>query len=465
MNGHDAWTPDPNGPTARLAAFAAGLRPEHLDAGTRRAVRRHLLDTLAACLAGAGGAESAIAATVLGRESHGAVPVPGSARRWDRLSASYLAGVAAHGLEIDDGYRAGSVHPGAVVVPAALAAGHGTEADGPALMAALAVGYEVSTRLAEAIHPHARARGFHNTPVVGVLAAAAAAGSVLRLDAAAMEHAFGLAASSAAGLFAFLHAGGQVKRLHAGFAAREGLLAALLAQGGMIGPRGVLEAPEGFFHAFRGAPPSDALADGLWPLPDAPDLNVTRCYMKPHACCRHLHPAIDALLDGLRETGWTASGVERVEIGTYAIAAKHAATGWADMAAAQLSFPFVMATALRFGAVQVRHFQVDALADPVTAALCGRIAVHVDDGCDRAYPGKRSARVVLVACSGERWSGHVDDPLGSYTRPLDDDRLHAKVREFAEPRLGRARTDALIAAVADLDALPSATALAELAAG
>ncbi len=119
------------GATRRLARLASSLTYGDLDAPTRRAARRHILDTLGACLAGSAqpvteAAEAVLAETPTAEtRAAGAVSVPGRSRRAPALSAAYLAGTSAHGLELDDGYRAGSVHPGAVVVPAALAAGHG----------------------------------------------------------------------------------------------------------------------------------------------------------------------------------------------------------------------------------------------------------------------------------------------------------------------------------------------------
>src|SRR5690606_30078873 len=150
----------------------------------------------------------------------GDVPVPGRARRADLTDSAFLGGTAAHGIELDDGYTKGSAHPGCTVVPAALAPGLTCKADGQALIDAVGAG-----------------RG-------------AAGARLLALPAPAIAHAFGIAASGAAGLFAFVNGGADIKRLHAGHASREGLQAALLAREGVEGPPGVLEARDGFLQAF-----------------------------------------------------------------------------------------------------------------------------------------------------------------------------------------------------------------------
>src|SRR5215468_4184918 len=121
------------GATAALVEFVSGLRFDALDAEVRHYARRHLLDTVGVMISGATGdvatrAEAALAAIRGG----GRIPVPGRARRVDLLDAAFLGGTAAHGIELDDGYRQGSVHPGCTVVPAVLAVGHDIGANGRA---------------------------------------------------------------------------------------------------------------------------------------------------------------------------------------------------------------------------------------------------------------------------------------------------------------------------------------------
>ncbi len=449
------------GATRRLAGFAAALAYADLDAAARHAAKRHVLDSLGACLAGSAQSVTEAAEAVLARGSgEGAVPVPGRARRADAATAAYLGGASAHGLELDDGYRPGSVHPGCVVVPAALAAGYGQDIGGPAFLTAVTAGYEVAARVAEAAQPHLRRRGFHATGVCGVFGAAAAVGALRGLDAQAMEQAFGLAASSAGGLFAFTGGGGEVKRLHAGQAARGGLLAALLAERGVTGPTGVLECPDGFFQAFAGgaAPSLDIGAS-----PDR--LAIARCYIKPYACCRHFHGALDALFEILDAENLDPAAVERIEIGTYAFAAAHGSTGWDNMATAQLSFPFVMATALHRHAVGIEHFSEVARSDPKVTGDCAKIAVSVDAGCEARYPRLRPAIVTLHATGGRRFTRAVDEPLGAPDNALDDAALGAKYLGLATPVLGAVRARETLAMLWRLDEADGVTGLCDALAG
>lgn len=449
------------GPSSALLAFVRGLRWEDLDAEVRHAARRHLLDTVGVMVAGcsgdvAGQLERVLAAVRPG----GAVPVPGRTRRADRLDAAHIGGTGAHGIELDDGYRQGSVHPGVVVVPALLSLAHGRQIGGPRLLEAVVAGYETVTAVARTCHPDLRRRGFHPTGTVGALGAAMASGKLLGLDGVSLEAALGLAASASAGLFAFLGGGGDVKRLHAGHAAREGLTAALLAARGVCGPPAVLEAPDGFFQAFAFG------RDGAgrpFALPPGAPFGITDCYIKPYACCRHLQPAVEALMTLVAEHGLKEGDVRSIHVETYAIAAEHAHTGWDDFASAQLSFPFIMALGLRHGAIDLTHFAPDALRDPVLADICGRVHVSVDADLDRSYPELRPARVTLTTPAG-KVSREVPEALGSRLVPLDDQGLERKFRSLTTPVLGEGAAARLLDALLSVEACTDVSRLLDLAA-
>src|SRR5262249_1401776 len=262
----------------------------------------------------------------------GRIPVAGRARRADVIDAAFLGGTAAHGIELDDGFRQGSVHPGCVVVPAALALGYDRHADGRALMEAIVAGYEAVIAVGRACHPDLRQRGFHPTAAVGVFGSAAAAGKLRGLSADALANSLGLAASSAAGLFAFVNGGGDIKRLHAGHAAREGLQAALLAEQGVEGPPDVIAAPDGFMPALgRAALGSEASGQRghsksarAIALPPSVPFGITDCYIKPYPCCRHIQPAVEALIGLLNDEAIASDEVQRIDVATYRIAAEHA---------------------------------------------------------------------------------------------------------------------------------------------
>src|SRR5262245_13874356 len=123
------------GATDAIVGFVHQLAYGALSEEVRHYARRHLLDTVGVMMAGAGGNVATHTESVLATvRPAGSVPVPGRARRGDLLDAAFLGGTAAHGIELDDGFRQGSVHPGCVVIPAALALGCARRSDGQALM-------------------------------------------------------------------------------------------------------------------------------------------------------------------------------------------------------------------------------------------------------------------------------------------------------------------------------------------
>ena len=239
------------------------MRYDALPEDARHYARRHLLDTVGVMIAGAGGTIATQAENVIKAvRPAGKIPVPGRARRADLLDAAFLGGTAAHGIELDDGYRHGSAHCGCVVVPAALARRPTTaRVSGRALIEAVVAGYETNICLARACAPDLRQRGFHPTSAVGPFGAAMATAKLRGLNAQQFANALGIAASSAAGLFAFVAGGGDIKRLHAGHASREGMQAALLAEQGTEGPPNVIEATRRLHAGVRVRPHRQGAAD------------------------------------------------------------------------------------------------------------------------------------------------------------------------------------------------------------
>jgi 2-methylcitrate dehydratase PrpD len=446
---------------AALIALVRDLRWEDLDAEVKHAARRHLLDTVGVMVAG-GASElvDCVGRTLDAVHGPGTVAVPGRSRRTNRLDAAYLGGTGAHGLELDDGYRQGSVHPGVATVPAALAWAHGRQVSGRALLEAVVVGYETITAIARACHPNLRRRGFHPTGAVGVFGAALASGRLAGLDDARLESALGLAASSAAGLFAFLGGGADVKRLHAGQAARNGLMAALLAEADVGGPPNVLAASDGFMQAFAFGPGSQARAVTV--PPEGP-FGIADCYIKPYPCCRHLQPAVEALMSLASEHGLQEPDVTSIHVETYGIAAEHAHTGWDDFASAQLSFPFIMALGLKFGSIELAHFAPSVLRDPSIRAICERVSVVADPELDRKYPDLRPARVTVSTPAGS-FSREVPEALGSRLVPLDDRGLERKFRDLTAPVLGVETSERLLESLWTIEKADDVTPLIELSA-
>src|SRR5262249_33498975 len=146
----------------------------------------------------------------------------------------------------------------------------------------------------------------------------------------------------------------------------------LLAEQGIEGPPDVIEARDGFMQAFAFGRGGKARGIGL--PPDVP-FGITDCYIKPYPCCRHIQPAVEALIGLLTDENLASEEVERIEVATYRIAAEHAETGWDDFASAQLSFPYLMGLALRFRGVKFEHFSEAMRRDRAFDAIARTLTV------------------------------------------------------------------------------------------
>ncbi len=152
-------------------------------------------------------------------------------------------------------------------------------------------------------------------------------------------------------------------------------------------------------------------------------------------------------------------------MGTYGLAAAHAETGWADMASAQLSFPFVLATGLHKGAVTLDHFSEACRGDPEVLADCAKIKVAIDSECESGYPRLRPAKVTLRTTTGQTFRRRIDEPYGSPDNPVTDEALGAKYLDLAGGRIGAERARETLELLWRLDELTSIKDLADALAG
>jgi 2-methylcitrate dehydratase PrpD len=426
--------------TMELAEWAGSTTFKDLSPEVVHQSKRVILDYLAATLVGSQADSARIVQEYLATiDTSDAATVYGTDLRLSAPNAALANGTATHGLEIDDGYTPGAYHPGGPNISAILAAAetHGSSPED--ILLATAIGFELSCRLAGAGHPQTWANGFHNTPLAGVFGAAAGVAKLLGADAMQVANALGLAGSHAGGLFEFLGQGAEVKRLHAGKAARDGLVCAELAVRGLTGPTTVFEGERGYIHAFvREGFKMDFMMDDL-----GSDWHMLRTYVKPYPCCRHLHGPIDAILAMQAEEPIDAKDITSVEVETYLAASRHGLPNFGDFLDAQMSIPYAVAVTAIGGVPGLEQFGAEWRNDPEVARIAGTVTVALAKDCDDDYPKMRPARVRIHTGSGSR-ELRIDQPYGEPSNPVSDSDLDAKLLRLAGPVVGDDRCKRII---------------------
>lgn len=230
--------------------------------------------------------------------------------------AGLINGISAHALDFDDGHSIAQIHPGAVIFSTALALSESHMKTGKEFLEASIIGYEVAIALSKMINPSHRNKGFHTTGTIGTIASAVVAAKILGLNEEEIMNAIGLATTQAAGLLISDHEGTMAKHLHAGNAVESGIMAALLAQQGMTGPKNVFEGNQGFFTTHINK------VNGKLELGKYHILDV---YIKEYPVCAHLHPTINATKNILKEINSVIipQNISKITIETYKIASEH----------------------------------------------------------------------------------------------------------------------------------------------
>ena len=352
-------------------------------------------------------------------------------------NAAFVNGVTAEAVEAQDGLRFGGNHPGAAVIPVALALAEDLGLGGARILEAVVAGYEAANRISAAIHPSHTLSGFLPTGTCGTFGAAAAAGRLMDLDRAGMLNAMGNAGYLLPLSMAEQLMGGfTVKIVQGGQAAGCGITAAGLARAGITGAPFVLEGSElkgGFTQITQGGEPAlDRITDRL-----GEHFSIMDIYFKPFTACRHTHGAAQAALELINQGGFTADEVKKVDVHTYGIAllaVGKAISGDDTFVSAQFSIPYVVAACLLDGALGPKQLREERVADPALPALMERVEVHCDDELNRIYPDKTCTRVEISLRNGGRFAKQVDFPKGDPRDPMTENDLDLKVRRFAGQR-------------------------------
>lgn len=422
---------------ASLTEGLVALLARPIAEADRRRAALHLVDWIGCAAAGAASEPGAVFRDHAARLPWGPARVVLGSRSTAR-GAALVNGAFGNVLEMDDVHREAILHPGPVVIPAALALAAERDAPGPDLLDAILRGYEAMIRIGRAMGGGHYAR-FHPTATMGPFGAAAACGSLLGLDAERMAWALGNAGTQSGGVWQCRHEPVMTKQWHTARAASSGLEAAQLAALGLTGPRRILEGPQGLFAAMAPDARPQRVLDGA----DDPWM-VHATSFKPWPACRHAHAAVDAALV-LRER-IAGRPIASVLVAAYADAISfcNRATPRSTIEA-KFSLQHAVVVALLEGRPSLADFEPPALARPDLTALRNRVSVAEDADYTRAYPLHFGSSVAVTLEDGTTLREAVPDALGDPENPLDEAAILAKAAMLMQS-VGIAQPEAVIAA-------------------
>jgi len=459
---------DPNGPTGQLAGWLAAVQLKDIPESVTERARYLVLDGIGCALFGAQLPWSRKAVDLVADwEGGDDASIIGWGRRTTASAAALLNSTFIQGFELDDFHLFAPLHSASLVLPSlfACAEKRGSRSfSGEAFLLAVICGLEVGPRVGLALHgAQMLSRGWHSGSVFGTHASAAAAGKLLGLDAAAFEDALGLAGTQSAGLMAAQFEA-MSKRMHHGFASRNGLFAAVLAAGGYTGIKRVFEREYGGFLSTFGeghAPDASQISSELgnrW--------ETQRIIVKRHAAMGGLLAAIDGIQELKRRDNFTADDVERIEVDLGDAVFHHG--GWKaerpiTSIGAQMNMAYAIAVTVIDGVALARQFVAPKLDADEVWNLMSRIEVRHDPAFDKLGPTARGATRLAVQLRGRpRLELLLRHPQGKPMPEVSNDEIVKKFHQLTQDVVDGPRRNAIERAVIGVDRLSDVRELIDL---
>ncbi len=444
-----------------LAQRIVSLRFEDLPAEAVAAAKAGLLDTLGVALAGASeDAIRAATAVLLVPGARGASLLLGTATRAPALDAAVINGMAANVLDYDDCNASLGGHPSSPVLAGLIALAEQMDAAGPQVLTAYVAGLETEAKIGRGVNNYHYEVGWHPTSTLGVFGSAAACAHLLGLSREQTANALTIAASHASGIKA--NFGTATKCLHIGGCARNGLLAALLAQKGFTAARDALEHKQGFLQVYNGAGNFDAglILDG-WGQPL--DIVMPGIQVKQHPCCLSVQSAVDAMIALANRHDLKAWEVARIDAAIHRRRLEHTDRPGPDSGIdAMLSLQYCLARALIHKGIALEHFKGDAHRERAVCDLMKHIHVRSHPDSNSSKDNDFFAEIVVTTRSGARRRMRVERPVGHEPgHPLPLPLLKAKFEGCATRVLPAENVAGVIDSVLRFDQLGSIRAITD----
>jgi 2-methylcitrate dehydratase PrpD len=452
--------PDTTSPSviARLAEYMGSAAEQHLPAEVVEKTKQHLLDTIASMVSGADLPPGRLATKFV--EAYGGpqvCTVVGSSIRCGPIEAAMANSMLSHSDETDDSHAPSQSHPGCGVIPAALAGAENFAISGAHMVRAIALGYDVGTRISMTLGGEDYQTNFHRDThcICTVFGAGAAAACAAGLNAQQMRWVLDYSAQQASGIAAWQRDAQHIEKalVFGGFAARDALSSALLLHDGATGVEDVFSGSDNFFQAFKASANPEGLVDKL-----GERYEITRTNIKKWTVGSPIQAPLDALEVILQQHPFTPSQVKQVVVRVGSGEARIVD----NRAMPDISMQQMIAIMITDRTVTFRsaHDQ-SRMHDPGIRALRSRVRLVYDDALQRLYP-KRVAIVEVTLDNGTTYTQRVDAVRGSAENPMSTEEVVAKATDLMTPSLGAGRCEKLISTLMSIEKVSNVRTLSPM---
>jgi len=373
--------------------------------------------------------------------------------------AAFVNATFGHACEIDDHIDTGGGHPGAYSTAVSLALAEKGGANGKAVIAAIAAGYEVAWRLGRTLSPASTGNGWHSQSTIGAFASTAVAAKLLNLSAGQLAQAFAIAGSQASGTTEYGMSGGEVKRMHSGLAARAGIQSAMLAKAGLTGPLTIFEGKYGMVRMLARKDDATPLIEGF-----GEDFGILHVEFKYHPVNISIQSPINLLTELVQFHDLKPADIERIDVGCRAEHSKtHVGAIYEpqDVLGAQFSMPFSLAICIAKRSNNLKLYTDPSVwKDPEVLALAHRVFVYADPLLKGAKG--LGVRLKVTLKDGRVLEKEEKFQKGNLQNPLTPAELTDKYRGLASSVFSPERTEKVISAVRRLDEIEDITELTRL---
>lgn len=365
----------------------------------------------------------------------------------------------AHAVEMDDVHKNAKVHAGAVIVPALLTVSSFHKVNGKDFITALVIGYEIITRIGNGINAKEhRIKGWHATGTCGTFGAAASVAKLWNFTKEEMVNALGLAGTQSSGLWAFTANGANSKMFHAGSAAANGILSAVLVKGGLTGSNQILEAEDGGF--FRSSSDKYSFDEVISNLGER--FFIIEMTRKPYACCRSMHPPIEAALR-IKNKIQDIENIEQIIVSTYEVAkmqcgfTKHPK----NVSEAKFSIPYGVAVAIIDGQANIEQFTTEKLQNHKIHELASKVEIVVDKEFDDAYPDHWGCKLT-VRTKDDTYIEVIKNAKGDPENPLTEKEIQQKFIDMSGDLIGFENCEKTIEQIQKLESINDVSLLIDI---